>query len=195
MSGGPHYLGLFLGSPLGSLDWPLSFTRSKLTRENASADPQRLARTKSPDAATTPCPGVRRTVLLVRQWARLLWLHPVHRAPPSPGPQHCRKASQRQPNAVMSFQSPTPNMPQCGPLRGDWGLRHVCSTPQHPVPGQSCSGFGPRQPHSTQSQCSLGSEEAPQTSPCSPLELGWAWNLGRSEQGQPVPPRVSAFCY
>lgn len=54
LSGGPHYLGLFLVSPLGSLDWPLSFTRSKLTRENASADPQRLARTKSPDAATTP---------------------------------------------------------------------------------------------------------------------------------------------
>ena len=70
--GGPYYLGFFLVSPLGPRGWPLSFTKPKVTVENATVG--RGGRQKALVQLLLPCTGVKRTVLALScpQYATIL---------------------------------------------------------------------------------------------------------------------------
>lgn len=120
LSGGPHYLGLFLVSPLGSLDCPLSFTRSKVTRENASADPQRLARTKSPDAATTALYRGQEDSTAGETVGKAAVAPSCAQIPTTPRPQGCWRASQRQQTDTCESVSDPQGCLRMIPLR-EWG--------------------------------------------------------------------------
>ena len=76
----------------------LSFTKPKVTMENATGDPWRLARrAKSLGVvATAFCTWIKRVLLLVRQWAKWPQFPLAHRSSLSLVVWHCGKASQGQ---------------------------------------------------------------------------------------------------
>lgn len=78
--------GLFLELPLGPQGWLLSFTKLKITMENATDDPWRLEKGRKPWCS---CYCLYRV-----EGQHCLFL--VHNSPPSLGTQYCKKASQRQ---------------------------------------------------------------------------------------------------
>lgn len=81
MSGSPCYLGCSLVLHLGSGSWPFSFTKLKVTMENATIDPWRsVRRAKALVWPLLSCTGVKRAAQLARQQTRLPW-PPLTRSP------------------------------------------------------------------------------------------------------------------
>ena len=68
LAGGPCYLLPFPVSPLGLQGWPLSLTKPQVKMENATVDPQSLAKKqKALGQPLLPCREVKRIALLAKQ--------------------------------------------------------------------------------------------------------------------------------
>ena len=128
LSGGLYDQGLFPVLPLGSQDWPLCFTKPKMTMEKAMVDPGGWRGGQKPWGGH---------YCLVQgswgQWERLSRLPLIPRSHLSLGVLYHGQASQRQWADAHAFQWLIPNSATVWSLQDDSGGYTVCAP--HPVLG------------------------------------------------------------